>query len=303
MLAAYKAAVQEDGWCYHLHDPELFTLALLLRFQGKKVVFDWHEDLPEQVLGKDWIPKVLRRPTAWLARFLRWIANSSAHGLVAATPEIARKLPTSKTFLVQNYPLSEESVLPDPLPYTARDYNLVYTGGIAVERGAAEMVKAIGSLNGELRPSLFLAGSFHPRSLLDELRSLPGWERTHFLGWIDRGSVLKVYSEARIGLVLFHPGPNHLRSQPNKLFEYMSAAIPVVASNFPHWRDIVKGAGCGLLVDPLDPRAIADAIEWLLLNPKQAEEMGQRGRQAVLDRYSWDCEAPKLLELYKQLKK
>ena len=100
---------------------------------------------------------------------------------------------------------------------------------------------------------------------------------------------------------LLHPKPNYVESQPVKLYEYMTAGLPVIASDFPYWRRIVDEAGCGLLVDPKDPEAIADAIEWLWRNPEEAEEMGKRGREAVFARYNWRAEVPKLLGLYEEI--
>jgi glycosyltransferase involved in cell wall biosynthesis len=81
----------------------------------------------------------------------------------------------------------------------------------------------------------------------------------------------------------------------------MSAGLPVIASDYPRWREIVDDAGCGLLVDPTDPAAIAAAMQWILDHPEEAEAMGERGRRAILDRYSWDREADKLIELYATL--
>ena len=81
----------------------------------------------------------------------------------------------------------------------------------------------------------------------------------------------------------------------------MSAGIPVIASDFPLWREIVDGEGCGLLVDPLDPKAISEAIIYIFEHSKEAEAMGKRGRRAIEERYSWHKEEKKLLCLYRRL--
>jgi glycosyltransferase involved in cell wall biosynthesis len=104
-----------------------------------------------------------------------------------------------------------------------------------------------------------------------------------------------------VGLILFHPVANHTESQPNKIFEYMQAGIPVVASNFALWRQIIEGAGCGILVDPFDINGIADAIKWLLDNPNGAEIMGEKGRQAVIEKYNWDPEGENLTRFYERM--
>ena len=77
------------------------------------------------------------------------------------------------------------------------------------------------------------------------------------------------------------------------------AALPVVASDFPFWRQFVQDEQSGLMVDPKDPEAIANAICWLLEHPQEAEEMGKRGRAAALARYSWEAEGARLVNFYR----
>src|SRR3546814_12200770 len=93
---------------------------------------------------------------------------------------------------------------------------------------------------------------------------MPGMQRTRHLGWLDQAQLAEEMAQARAGLVLLHPTNNYLVIRPNKLFEYMAAGLPVIASDFGHWREVVEPAGCGLLVNPTDTRAIARAIEHLI---------------------------------------
>jgi glycosyltransferase involved in cell wall biosynthesis len=78
----------------------------------------------------------------------------------------------------------------------------------------------------------------------------------------------------------------------------MSAGLPVLASDFPLWREIIDDAKCGLLVDPLNVKQIADAICYLLDNPEEAEEMGRNGYKAVHEKYNWISEIEKLNGFY-----
>jgi glycosyltransferase involved in cell wall biosynthesis len=81
----------------------------------------------------------------------------------------------------------------------------------------------------------------------------------------------------------------------------MSAGIPVIASNFPLWKEIVEDSQCGLCIDPLNIEEISEAILWMSKNPEEAKKLGQNGREAILKKYSWENEAARLVELYKSL--
>lgn len=298
---AFCLARRERAAIYHFHDPELIPIGLLLKLRGRPVIYDVHEDVPKQILSKDWIPRPLRRLVAGATRVAEALASLVFDGIVAATPAIAKRFPPHKTVVVQNFPILKELVAPESTPYQNRPAKIIYIGGITAIRGIREMVQATSLVPESLNARLVLVGAFSPPSLEAEVRGLFGWERVEFVGWQDRASVARLLGEARAGLVVLHPRPNYLNAWPVKLFEYMSAGLPVIASDFPLWREIVNGVGCGLLVNPLDPKAIAKAIQYLLTHPEEAEEMGRRGQQAVQERYNWDTEKEKLLLLYRRL--
>jgi glycosyltransferase involved in cell wall biosynthesis len=81
----------------------------------------------------------------------------------------------------------------------------------------------------------------------------------------------------------------------------MAAGIPVIVSNFPLWERFVLENECGICVDPLSPVQIAGALEWILAHPVEAKKMGENGRKAVEERFSWGKESKKLIDLYERL--
>ena len=159
------------------------------------------------------------------------------------------------------------------------------------------MVRAIA----ELDATLLLAGRFSPPELRDRLASCPGWERVVELGYVGRAELAATLGRSMAGLAVLAPVPTYVAAQPTKVYEYMAAGLPTIASSFPGWRAIIEDNGCGLCVDPTDPRALAEAIRWILDHPREAEAMGRNGRRAVERLFVWEPEARKLAALYEEV--
>ena len=295
---AFSAIRRLGPTVVHFHDPELIPLGILLKAIGYKVIYDVHEDVPRQLLSKYYLPRSLRNPLAWVMSGVEWFGAKAFDAMVPATPKIADRFPTSKTVTVHNFPIATELLCPLATPYDERPQSFVYTGVIAAIRGIAETVRASSSIRGA---RLDLAGTFSPHGFENTLRALPGWASVNYHGEVSRQQIAHLLGGARAGLVLHHPVPNEIDAQPIKMFEYMSAGLPIIASNFPLLRRIIEGAGCGLMVDPLSPKAIEEAMRWILEHPTEAEAMGRRGCQAVEHTYNWDAEAGRLISLYNRL--
>jgi glycosyltransferase involved in cell wall biosynthesis len=202
--------------------------------------------------------------------------------------------------VVRNYPLLADVTQTTPLPYRERPPVCAYIGTITRHRGLVEMVDAIGRVPAACEARLVLAGAARPEDL-KEVERRPGWQRVDYRGWLDRPAVSRCLSQARVGLVVLHPLPNVVDAYPVKLFEYMAAGVPVVASNFVGWRAFVEDIGAGIAVEPTDTAAIAKAMTWLLEHPAEAEQIGARGMAAARERFNWTSEARSLLEMYAAL--
>ena len=127
------------------------------------------------------------------------------------------------------------------------------------------------------------------------------WDIVNNYGYINRKETIQIMSKSKVGMVTFFPVPNHIDSQPNKMFEYMSAGIPVIGSYFPLWKEILEVNECGICVNPEDSDDISKAIKYLIENEDTAEQMGKNGREAVLEKYNWGIEEKKLINIYKLL--
>lgn len=282
----------------HFHDPELIPVGIAAKAMGIRVIYDVHEDVPRQLLGRESLGVISRQVLAAGAQVAEWIAARLFDAIVCATPRIAARFPSEKTTVVQNFPILAELEVTKPRPYRDRPHRFVYVGVITTARGAGEMVDAVAGFAPDAGVELRLAGPCRPQSLETTLQGRAGDANVKLEGWMDRPQVAGLLDTARAGLVLFHAAPNHVNAQPNKLFEYLSVGLPVIASDFPLWRELVEQYRCGLLVDPADPQAINKAMEWILEHPEEAEAMGQNGRHAVESRLNWRQESQKLISVY-----
>jgi glycosyltransferase involved in cell wall biosynthesis len=286
----------------HYHDPELIPAGMLLRLLGRRVIYDVHEDYPRMLREKPYLGAFAKRVLGRAAAVLEKGAGWSASAVVAVTPVIQRRFPAAKSVLVQNYALAGELNHPQARPYAERANEAIYVGSLGEARALREMLEAVTLLPGGLHARLRVVGGLRPGNVSPDLRQrLENSERVIMAGQQNRAQVARLLGGARIGILVYHPLPNYVAGQPTKLFEYMSAGLPVIGSDFPRWREIITGIGCGFVVDPLDPARLAEAMEYLFNHPAEAAAMGERGRQAVALRYSWEAQGAALTELYDRL--
>jgi len=295
---ALDAVLRLQPALVHFHDPELLPVGVKLMRRGIPAVYDAHEDVPRQILTKQWIPAPLRRPLSWA--FERYENAQVGHlaGLVAATPHIAERYAglARRVVNVNNFPFLGE--LAPAATATPRENAVCYVGGITRTRGAHQMLRALALLPGV---RLLLCGKFEDAALEAEMRAAPGWTQVDYLGLVGRQQVREVMARSFAGLVTLQPMPSYLDSLPIKMFEYMSAELPVIASSFPLWRGIVEAHGCGICVNPVDPAAIAAAIRALRDSPGRVREMGTAGQRAVTQVFNWPMAERELLAFYAAL--
>ena len=293
------AAKSVNADVYHFHDPELMLAGLELKKNGKKVVFDYHENYAEFLLTKDWIPKLLRKPAS--AFFYKFEKKCLSHydALISVTPFIVDRLLqyNSNTYQVTNYPILLN--LPDERKW---EKSVCFVGGIVPQWMHHNIVKSLESTRVIYR----LAGSFAPLSYRDELEKETGWKNVDYVGRIDYANLFTFIQRSSAGLAIRDyndPNVGYKKGSlgVNKFFEYMMAGIPIIASGNDVWKRIIEDYNCGLIVNPNDCESIAEAINYIIENPDEAKRMGDNGLKAVKEQFNWRSQEIILFDLYENL--
>jgi glycosyltransferase involved in cell wall biosynthesis len=176
---------------------------------------------------------------------------------------------------------------------------VLYLGGLMAGRGLESLVTAVSTMPANAQLVLLGQGALGPA--LRELAEAGGLgSRVHILPPVAPDQVVSAAAGASIGVSPYVASSlNNRYSLPNKLFQYMAAGIPVVASDFPQVREVIERSGAGRCVDTSDPAAIGAAVSAILNDPAVAATMGAAGRRAIESRFNWEVAAESLLAIYR----
>lgn len=182
-----------------------------------------------------------------------------------------------------------------------RDYLIIYQGNLVANRGLTELTLAMSDLPD---CALAIVGFGNLGNDLKELVAREGLEGcVTILDPVPFARMMRYTAAADIGVIpIVGSCLSYVHAAPNKLFEDMMAAIPVVATDLPDMAVIVRKERVGTLIaDPTDPASIVAAVRELIDGPESLEEIGARGRAAAMNRYNWRNEKHKQLEVYARL--
>jgi len=281
----------------HFHDPELLPVCLLLK-TSRRLVYDAHEDYPRLILGKHWIHPALRKISAHAFELFEYFATKRLDGIVCATPFIQHRFTQINPICinVNNFPIQDDASSKNLKERTSR--TICFPGTIKREYGINELLVALEMLQDV---TLILCGPFESSAYKEELMAMPGWKFVDYRGIVTHEQVGRILADCLAGMVTLLPSRTNNDSLPIKMFEYMAAGLPVIASDFFLWKEIVEDTNCGICVNPANPEEIASAIKRVLQYPDLAKSMGQNGRTAVSQKYNWEFESRKLIRLYDNL--
>lgn len=283
---------------YQFHDPELLPSIVFLKLMGKNVVFDMHENLPLQILTKEYLPATAKK-------ILSFFTKQSQRLVLRFVPVIFAEISYRKYFpkakiheTILNFPLLKISQF-----YKTKKtgkFKFGYMGGVNIERGTLVILEAVdklirqghdvevefvGPVNDEILPHKIYQDAVNN-----------GWAK--FYGRLKPEEGWSIMANCSVGLAVLQDSPNYVESYPTKLFEYMLLQLPVIVSNFPLYAKITKECECGIAVNPDSVEDVALAMTKMFKNSDMRNKMGINGKNAAEKQYNWESEYVKLKDFY-----
>lgn len=283
-----------------LASPDLLVAGLFLRLLHVcKVVYYALEDYSAKLKAREWIPRLVRLPISRVLSFLECASARRLDGTFTADAKTARRFSGSVVVTLPNYP-DLRLICMDRLTKgkcTGKVFRLVYVGGIALERGLAEMAAIPSASNGMFEVHLY--GRLSRDSDTSWLNR-PGVFYHGLLPWPD---VLYEAASYDAGLCLFRRGNGYDDSAENttKLYEYMLCSLPVIASDLSGLKAIVNKHCCGITVDERDISSMVSEIAYLAKSRDLCDRLGANGYKAVVNECNWEKVSGKLLDICEQL--
>ncbi len=306
----------------HVHDLPLAKAAsAVCKSNNIPLIVDLHENYPEAIrVHRDRPLPFRKRLLHLLTPVDRWKAYEKtilqeADRAITVIEEAKEHyvhdcgLPPEKVTIVMNAEdidsfddYEKDSTLTDR--YKNR-FVISYIGGLGPHRGIDTAIKAMPAIL-EAIPSalLLLVGKGLPEyeAEVHELcRQLNVENAVDFTGWVNFWKVPAYIAISRICLVPHHSNTHTNTTIPHKLFQYMSLKKPVIVTDCPPLKRIIKESDAGLVIPSGDFQELKNAVLKLHNDPQYSELLGNNGRLAVENRYNWAVESGRLNQLYLEL--
>lgn len=289
----------------HFHDIDILPWMAMLSFT-KPIVYDVHENYPEEMMVRDWIPNSLRHVLRFGVYWAQFICSMKIRNAVLVAPSYDSGFTNChfRKIYFPNFATLEllEGVASD---YLLRQPAVVFTGSQYVNNGTL-LYLDIAERCKDAIPGVpfYMTDRFESQAFRQQvLDSIKTRELTNieFVPNVKPHDLMQILNRSTIAVSPSLRVPKQVKAFRTKTCEYMAASLPIVASDLPQEVRLIGDNRCGILARPENPQSFADGIVKLVRDRESAFMLGQNGQNAFRERYSWESELPKLHAFYDQI--
>lgn len=296
----------------------LWPALQIARATGARVVYDSHEiwlETVNQFFPRD-APLFKRVAFKVIVELCRLIGNRleprfarQADAVVTANESFAEvlssRLGRSDVGVILNCPerrpLERSNRLRKELGLGDEQQIVLYQGMMNPGRGLSELVESARYLQSDVRLVLLGGGMLLP-SLRQRAKELNLEDRVLFPGPVAQAELHQWTESSDLGVLVLDPINLSKRlALANKIFEYMGAGVPILATDLPENRRILDRCDCGWLISDWSPPSLAAHIMRLLAQPDERRRRAANGRRWVEERYNWEVESAKVIDTVRPL--
>lgn len=289
---------------YQISEPELFRIGFWLKRKGKKVVFNLREWYPlyySRKFKNKYVQKVVCHVVERYFRFAVKKFDALVNCMINKSEDVRKLFSCEIIEDVSNYPLINHGFSLSFEEYCSRKPVICYFGSIYSNSCQEELLDALSAFS---EVTYLLAGVFYQDWYKQRLMQKPAWKQVEFINGFKREELPSIINRSVIGNVVrdfSKTGSPNGSTAVIKIYETMEAGVPVILSKVPLYEKMVEKYHCGICINPHSVEDFKSAIGYLLTHKQEAYEMGQNGRRAVLEEYSWDSQYKKYLGVIEKL--
>ena len=310
-----KILSAEQASVYHSHDADTLLMCFLAAKKNKaKLVYDFHEYWrAKNYFSKNFFEFLWTRLVKkYEYRLVEKMIAPRADALITVNDSLAEEF--KKDYRIKKNPVvlfntpsyvPQNRLVPSLLRHKigARkdDRLILFLGGLNRNRGLDNLVRSLDYLGQEFKTVFIGYGPL--RDKISEMGKAGKYRgRVFVLEAVPSAEVPRWASGADLGIAPIQNATwSYFHSSPNKVFEYLMAGLPIACSAFPEMKRIVEENNVGATFDPESPKDIARAIKDIFSSEIGYEKMKENAYKAAKEKYNWETEEKKLLEIYQKL--
>ncbi len=299
VLKAIMSSAKSD--LYHFHDIDILPVMTLFSF-FMTVVYDIHENYPEEMLERYWIPVRLRKPLFYLVWFMQYLSVKKIQNVVLVSESQEKRLPDKgiKKIYIYNYASKNvfaNNVAVEPEPF----YDFVFTASQYRENGIELLIEAVDIIkSSDKKLSIFVADRFksdeYRKLIFNKIENLKLQAYITFFQNALPHELPVLLSKCKVGLVLDLPSQRRLMAIPTKIFEYYAAGLKVIGSDLPNNKRFINEARLGSIFKAGDADSLAKKMLEVMSQPVDRDGI----KQIFEDNYSWESQDNIYEEYYRQ---